>query len=439
VEYEPLWAAARRRLERNGLRLEGTVLRLGELTDGQRRAIAGLMGTSAAADRPPKVRLEALDQTLRRGAASVGLIEWLELVGGPLQNRPARRSQERAASEEAWRTTSDHPVLADRPELFEWLAHVRRRGLATRVAGSAPGGARLVAQALDVVSRLPLHNVTLAALAAEVTGDAHALDRGKPLATILSGALNTVDVGVPLPNGVDPSGDEHLHGEPADGGVGAPASDWRRRWARFGVICDELSVSVLALNVPARGTNLIAGTLSDHGSWGEPVRLTLRQLSDAVLQVSAGTLVRICENPSVMAHAATTLEGDAAPLVCVEGVPNTAAWALLDLLAADGCRFAYHGDFDWGGLRIATSVIDRYGAEPWRFGRDDYRSAVERGRLPLGSPPTGASAAWSRGLVDAMSEADTAVHEELVLDDLLADLASDDPGDGGEADPVPTR
>lgn len=423
-----MWAAARRRLERNGLRMEGTALRLGELTDGQRRAIAGLMGTSALADRPPKVRLEALEQTLRRGAASVGLVEWLELVGGPLQNRPARRSKERLASEEAWRTTSDHPVLADRPELVEWLAHVRRRGLATRVAGSAPGGARLVAQALDVVSRLPLHNVTLAALAAEVIGDAHALDRGRPLATVVNGALDTLDADEPFPSGSNPDRVGPGQGAARDDtpGTAADALAWRRRWARFGVICDELSVSVLGLNLPATGTDLVAGTLRDHGSCGEPVRLTLRQLGDAELRVPSGTLVRICENPSVMAHAATTLEGDAAPLVCVEGVPNTAAWALLDLLAADGCRFAYHGDFDWGGLRIATSVIERYRAVPWRFGRVDYLGAVERGRLPLGAPPTGSSASWSPCLVDAMTEADVAIHEEQVLDDLLADLAFDD-------------
>ena len=71
------------------------------------------------------------------------------------------------------------------------------------------------------------------------------------------------------------------------------------------------------------------------------------------------------------------------------------AWALLDLLAADGCRFAYHGDFDWGGLRIARSVIDRYGAEPWRFQRDDYLAAASLGRLSLGPPPTGAVAQWA--------------------------------------------
>ena len=409
AEYRPLWATARRRLERNGLTLVGTPLRLDGLDHDERVAIAGLLGVSAAGDQPLKVRLDVLDPTLRRGAAAIGLIEWLELLDGPLQNRPAERSQSRAAAEDAWEATEAHPVLADRPELVGWLAHVRRRGVATRLAGSAPAGARLVAQALDVVSKLPVHNHMLAALAAEHTGDAHALDRDQPLATILNGALEAL------------SPDDLA--EVDDRGGLADAYFWRRRWARFGVICDELSVSVLALNLPTDGSELIAGMLAEHRLFGEPVRLTLRQLGDTVLEAPSGTLVRVCESPAVMAHAATTLERDAAPLVCVEGVPNTAAWALLDLLAADGCRFAYHGDFDWGGLRIARSVIDRYGAEPWRFQRDDYLAAASLGRLSLGPPPTGAVASWAPGLVDAMTEADVAIHEEQVLDDLLADLA----------------
>ena len=44
TDYWPLWAKALRRLERNGLSLEGTPLRLDGLEPDQRRAIAGLLG-----------------------------------------------------------------------------------------------------------------------------------------------------------------------------------------------------------------------------------------------------------------------------------------------------------------------------------------------------------------------------------------------------------
>lgn len=68
AEYRPLWATARRRLERNGLTLVGTPLRLDGLDHDERVAIAGLLGVSAAGDQPLKVRLDVLDPTLRRGA-----------------------------------------------------------------------------------------------------------------------------------------------------------------------------------------------------------------------------------------------------------------------------------------------------------------------------------------------------------------------------------
>ncbi|MEZ5374787.1 MAG: TIGR02679 family protein [Microthrixaceae bacterium] len=414
TEYQPLWATARRRLERNGLTLEGSPLRLDGLAPAERLAIAGLLGVSAAGDRPLRVPLATLDERLRLGAAAVGLVEWIEMLDGSIRNRPAERAQAGAEREVSWSATEAHPVLSDRPELQSWLAGIRSSGAATRMAGSVPAGAELAGRVLDVLTKLPANNVTLAQLAARLFGDAHALDRDRALGRLVDAALKAT------------TADADYDSEWVDGKdvrTGELAYDWRRRWAIQGVICDDLSVSVLALNLPAGGTDIIAGMLDGHSSFGMPVRLTLRQLGDADLEVARGTLVRICENPSVVAHAATTLEDEAAPLVCVEGQPNTAAFALLDLLAADGCRFAYHGDFDWGGLRIARSVIDRYGAKPWRFQLTDYLAAADLGRLELGPPPSGMTAAWAPGLVDAMANASVAIHEEQVLDGLLADLA----------------
>jgi hypothetical protein len=74
----------------------------------------------------------------------------------------------------------------------------------------------------------------------------------------------------------------------------------------------------------------------------------------------------------------------------VGGQPSAAGWRLLDLLAAGGAEFRYHGDFDWGGIRIASAVRRR------------------AGRDPLGPEPGG--------------RRDVRIEEELSLDSLLADL-----------------
>jgi Protein of unknown function N-terminus (DUF3323) len=64
-------------------------------------------------------------------------------------------------------------------------------------------------------------------VAASVTGNAHALDRGTPLGAVSVKAL------AHLAGGIPPS----------------TAADRRALWASFGVICDELSCDVLTLGL----------------------------------------------------------------------------------------------------------------------------------------------------------------------------------------------
>lgn len=411
-EFTPLWAAVRRRLERNGVELSGTPVTVEPADDDGRRAIAGLLGVSAAGDGPLRVRLADLDGLLRRGAADIGLIEWLESVGGPIRDRRAQRRADDASKREAWAAVDAHPALDRYPELRDWAAGLRRSGAATRRAGSPEAGAALVQAALDVVAALPADNVALAVFAARTTDDPHGLDRDTVLGATVNDALVILD------------GEEA--GEAEFGGHDHPGSGpywWRRRWSRAGVICDDLSVSTLALNLPVRSDgDVVANFVDEHSLMGVPLRLTLHQLATGDLPVEPGP-VFVCENPSVVAMAAGQLDDASEPLVCVEGYPNSAALALLDLLAGAGCELRYHGDFDWDGLRIGASIIGRYDARPWRFAAPDYRAAVDRGRAGLGARSWTPETPWSPELPDDLATYDVAVYEEQVLDDLLDDLS----------------
>ncbi len=406
--YQPLWSAVRRRLESNGLVLGGTPVRVQVSTDRQRRSICGLLGRSAATGSTIKVGLVELDEVLRNGAVSTGLIAVLHAIGGPLDDRVTTRRGVEQARASAWAAVDAHPTLQVRPALVGWVTTLRSTGGATRIAGNPVAGAELVVRALGVIGTLPAQNVGLAALAADLTGDAHALDRDTPLGKLMSSALEVLDDEMPV-----------------EGDLDAPAWWWRRRWARQGVVCDDLSVSVLVLNLPVRSDgDMIATAIQEHAFGGEPLRLTLRQLAVGELTVPHGCDVFVCENPSVVAQAAQLLEGRSAPLVCVEGQPNTAAGSLLDALTAQGCRLHYHGDFDWGGLKIARSVLASPAASPWRFGADDYRAAAGLGRIELPSCPPTLLTPWDDELVSAMATAGVAVYEEQVLGDLLTDLGS---------------
>jgi uncharacterized protein (TIGR02679 family) len=185
--------------------------------------------------------------------------------------------------------------------------------------------------------------------------------------------------------------------------------------------------------MPGDSHTPLGKVLALHRETGQPAVLTLRQLRCHHEALAAGP-VRICENPVVIAAAADELGSCCPPLVCVGGQPSAAGWRLLDLLAAGGAEFRYHGDFDWGGIRIASAVRQRVGQaqsrwQPWLYDRDSYETAAATvlavhpaARLPrLAGDPV--ATPWDPGLAAAMARHDVRVEEEFFLDALLADLA----------------
>src|SRR6202007_71925 len=138
-----------------------------------------------------------------------------------------------------------------------------------------------------------------------------------------------------------------------------------------GVHLDELSSLVLCLGLPGDTRTPLGGFLPAQRESGQPTVLTLRQLRCHDEALLTGP-VRVCENPVVIAAAADELGSRFPPLGCVGGQRAAAGWRLLDMLAAGGAEFRYHGDFDWGGIRIASAVRERVGQgqsrwQPWRY------------------------------------------------------------------------
>ena len=193
-------------------------------------------------------------------------------------------------------------------------------------------------------------------------------------------------------------------------------------WASVGLLRDELSTTVLALGLPGDAGSTTGRVLGALTEAGEPAVLTLRQLTRDPPRLSLrGRCVSICENPVVVAEAADRLGSAAAPLVCTNGHPGAAVTALLRAVVDGGATLRYHGDFDWGGLRIANVVFGRLPCRPWRFDTVAYRAAAAgaSGRTLAGLPT---EAVWDAALGAAMREAGRAVEEERVVDDLVADL-----------------
>ncbi|MFD5244593.1 TIGR02679 family protein [Amycolatopsis sp. NPDC058340] len=369
------------------------VVTLGTATHDQRRAVERLLGRRAGTGTSLSVSLDEVDAVLRRsGAAPDGLADAARLLIGTVPSRAA----EAAAWSAAFSPLDE--LVARRPLLATWRAWLDSTGMVRRLAADPENASALVTAAVRVLAELPSKGIALGRLAAETTGDAHGLDDGCPLATIVLSAVRVL-------RGSPPGGD-------------GTAGERRTSWAAVGVHRDELSSSVLCLGLPGEVDTVTGRILALAKESGEPCVLTLRQLSAARFGVGAG-IVSVCENPIVLASAADELGPGCPPLVCVNGQPSAAVLRLLDLLAAEGATFRYHGDFDWGGIRIANTLRGRISWEPWRFDAAAYSSTTV-----AGGPLTGrvADATWDPELRPTLERRGVRIEEELVLPALLRDL-----------------
>lgn len=392
----------RGRLER-GETLDGAVT-LADATPAQRAAVHRLLGRRPRPGRTLTVSLPAVDRVVRDcGACPDGLAAGVVALTGDV----TVRASEAAALDRRWRDAYAplEAVVEARPELAEWFAAVRDTGLVRRLAGTPESAAPLLAELAGVLRQLPSEGESLGRFAARVVDRAHALDDGQPLATLALGAARA------------------LSGRERGAGAG-----WRREvWASVGLLRDEVSSTVLTLGLPGDEETTTGRALAAWQSAGQPVVLTLRQLVRDPPRLHAWLQSRpraqrvfVCENPVVVEVAAEQLGARCASLVCTSGQPGAAAMLLLRLLVDAGAQLRYHGDFDWGGLRIGNVLFDRLPVRPWRFATPDYRTAKVRGRRLGGTP---VPARWDGSLAEAMSGRGTAVEEEQVVDDLLADLA----------------
>ncbi|MCY0935879.1 TIGR02679 family protein [Streptomyces sp. H34-S4] len=383
----------RRRLER-GQPLTGLVS-LATPTPAQRAAAEHLLGRAPGGGRALTVRLDAVDAVLvRSGISPEGLTAAATTLTGPVVPLEETRRSEDQAWEEAYAPLT--ALVAEIPHLAEWAGRIRTEGIVRRLARTPESARALLDRTARVLRELPVDPPrSLPVFAAETLGGAHALDDGTPSATLCL------------------SGIRALTGHPD--GAGAA---WRRAaWASVGLLRDDVSSTVLTLNL--RGTP----ALDWMADVGDPSVLTLRQLAHRPPRTTP-PVVHVCENPAVLSAAADAHGPDALPLVCLQGQPSAAALALLAHLHELGATFRYHGDFDWGGLRIATTLRQHVPWRPWRYTAGDYRAAVAAAS-PTPQPLTGTVAAspWEPDLAMALTEHGVRIEEETVLDVLLADLA----------------
>jgi uncharacterized protein (TIGR02679 family) len=378
--------AARDKREQRGASGDGTIV-LRDLEPEEALALDGLLWLSRQKPILPgktvRITLSRFEQVLRD--CEIEPRDEYERVGErPLRDLPAERAARQELRAGFLAELAEHEVVRSRPRVGAWLADAARQG---RIhAGMQP----LVEQALWIVAALPAPQpIQRTVLAARMlNGDPHGLDVGTPLHG-LTVSLLRVAAGV---------------------NRDVPA---REVWAVWNVLVDPVSSNAVALNLPLRGESSVAEQFSVLG--GAHVVLTYGQLSVSELQWSPGSPCFSCENPSVLIAAEQALGRSCPPLVCTSGHPSDAVRLLLSAAHRAGARIQHHGDFDDAGVQILRDLEDRYDVVPWRFDVDSLYEALSRlGHVPSDPRPT--------TLEDAVRRLPTSLPEELVIDELVADL-----------------
>lgn len=363
----PVWAAVHGPLSR-----QVSTTRLRGLSRESRHALAGVLGRPVVGD--VVVRLSSLSEVLQ-DRAGLSLAEVVVASTGlPLRSAAAEREAREA------------PLEVLRAVEPAWAQAVRGLpGLTVALASAA----------VQVLAELPGEPRPRTELAASCAGDAHALDEGRPLASLV------------------------LRGLAVSYGLAPPASAQERRelWERAGVLADAVSSTVLTLGLRPLSSGPRSARLAAAAALGDPVHLSLWDVRRTELGLTPAATVLVCENPSVL-EAFAVRHGGAYPVVCSSGWP---AAVCVELLVALAAPLAYHGDFDWRGVEIAAWLVQRSRVRPWRMTAVDYLAA------PPGAPLRGreAQTPWEPGLAVAMRERGVVVHEEQVLDELLTGWAAE--------------
>jgi uncharacterized protein (TIGR02679 family) len=401
AQLDRVWGVLAERLQRNGLRTTGRVT-IAHLTRDERHALAGLLGHPVPNERAT-IDLARLDERLRSTGTASGLVALVERQVGALVDRPGARRAQQSMRDELWTAGRDllaSSGLVDRSWVEPWLDDVRRARVLGRL--DTVRAKRTLVTAVHCITHLPAINgsspVARGDLASMVTGNAHALDDGTALASLVLRAAALI-VGEPYAR--------------------APA---RRRhlWRAVDIQTDEVSTTVLTIGLRSAA----GGTwLDERTSAGWETHLTARDLRRLELR-PADHRVFVAENPRLLEQAID--RGTSAAAVCTHGQPAVVVLAALDQLRAAGAELWYHGDFDWPGIAIAERLIGIHGCRPWRMSAEDYLDGLATlaplaGELPTleGNP---VAASWDPDLTAVMAQANRAIHEELLLEILLADM-----------------
>ncbi len=402
-----LWEQVARAADRRGDAhlAEGSLSLRAPASAEERAAARGLVGGRVLkSGQSRSVDLQELAATLRvRGPNLTPGVVAAHALGRRLALRAETRAQRRRAEQQLMEQFRRETVSLQGDGFHDpdrvWTV-LRRTGWAARLL-SIDQPQRFVRWAGAVLRALPSEGARMdrRRLAADATGDPHALDHGSTLSRLVLAILM------------------------ASGRI-EPRQRPRDAWMAVGVDADDVVGGLTAIGIAPLGWNVpraMAMTL--------PPRTLAR--CEWPAPDAPESWIFVTENPSVASAAADLATGGAnVRLLCTSGTPSADEVAAIARLALRGWRLAVRADFDPAGLAHVAAILGKAsGAIPWRMSAGDYARSVQDPEIdePLFEqiPDT----RWDPQLAAAMRDKCIPAYEEFLLPVLLDDLRRGAPGD----------
>ena len=399
-DLSPLWVAVRDRLERRGSASRGR-LQIVPLSTVGRHVLSSLVGRKLTAT----IDLSALEDALVRVGAGLDLVDALDRLGHAMsfdqEHRRTDRDLRKQAREDARQAIISWPEDWAKDWIEEIIQAGLLRGLDPVRSLEVVVGVRRCLNALAAPEQ-PRSRVELAAL---VLGDSHALDPGTRLGAAVARALRQVYF-------------SELYDD----------TD-RSAWDRAGVPSDTVSAPALTWNLPVKAANPLAPIFHTATLLGSVAHVSQMALRATPVEVPPGTTVLFTENPRVVEEAAR--RRSPLSVASTNGNPSVAVRLLVLQLLASGAILHYHGDFDAAGLGISRRM-EALGLRPWHMDVCDYERAVGSAvaaevDLPMDRADPG-STPWDEPLREVFRTSMRVVHEERLLDELLAEGSIENDG-----------
>lgn len=401
VRLRWLWEQIGRIADRRGdaALIEGSVSLRVPATPDERAAARGLIGGRILkAGQSRRIDLSQLTRKLRvRGPSLTPGVVAAHALGRRLAQR---------AEADARRRQDEHQLLAVFGDELRSLQHhsfgdpdriwnsLRRSGWIARLM-TMDQPQRFLRSAVAVLAVMPAEGMRMdrRRLAADATGDPHALDHASALGRFVLAAL-------------------------AGAGRVEPRQRPRDAWTSIGVDADDVIGGLTVVGIAPIGWRLAREAVVTL-----PPK-TLKRIEWPAPE-PAGSWVFVTENPSVASAAADAAACDApVRLLCTSGTPSAEEIDAIAGLAERGWRLAVRADFDAAGLAHVTAILARTpSAVPWRMKAGDYMASLqnvvaEEAALLEEVPET----PWDPELAATMRDWRVPAYEEFLLPLLLDDL-----------------